>query len=1037
MNADSANRSGAGRPAPGGVSADGWGRAAAYDAYADGLHTYALWSLRDHDAAVDALYCAFVIADRNVTQLRQPDLIQPWLYAILRRECAARASGDPSGPAPVSGRRPGPHPVAELGGSLDQLERSLRRAELHSLEWAEAEGLVPVHREILELTIRHGLDSRGLGLVLGLNQSGGRDPSAAPGARPGSGFGGSGGGPSGGRGFGVVADAWRELERSLAAVAVARSLREAETGPAHCAQLAELIFGWSGRLDAVLRGPLTDHVDRCARCQKYLHSVVGRPAAPSILPFVAAPRSLRELLLGELADPEAAARQGVDHREIAARAARFTPEGFPALADPQQARRTTHRRQGGRAAAPVRPAERGPEAETDVAGPSGGGSGAAPEAATTTKASAVWLEAFDASAAELGRAANRPGAADVVGREPDEAGRPGAGVTGGGKAVRSSSEASAEANVFGTDATAPVAARPVAAADGLPPSSGVAAAAAATSGEQPSRRPAQTVGAASQPLLLRKPVPPGPPLNVINPAPTSELTRPQGARPDAAERHRDDGGGEHGRLPDAGPAHPAGNGLYRAPGSWADRVLPDRIDEDDVDTVETQFPRRVFAQDDLPGGRFVDTPSGRFAALAPDPPPSPAGSDTPTAPAASPTGPTSLINSVNPTAPAAKPAADPHPTSVLPAVDPLAAAPAPRFNEPVQPRPADQGSYRSVDGGRRRGPDPSLRGAPDPAPRYGDPAIRRPVEPSDRPAGGPAGNPAVGTRRARHKSKPVRQAVLSAVAIGAVGAVAAASAVVLGLTSSEHTTQALDGSQADPLVTTGSGVGDGGLPVQVGPSAGDSASATAPGAGTAAGAPAPGLSGSVITQPSARSGSGSGSAGGAGAAVFFVSVNQRDGDPDSVSILLRNTGKTPLAWSAKPQTSWITLSQSSGTIPAGGSATVTALASAAAPAGQWTSQVDFTPGNQVLVLHGGIPTASPAPPTSPPDTPPTSAPPSSTGPAAPPTDPPTDPPTSAPPTDQPTDTPTSASSSAAPTASGSESAPTPAPSRRTPPKHKK
>ena len=31
-------------------------------------------------------------------------------------------------------------------------------------------------------------------------------------------------------------------------------------------------------------------------------------------------------MLGELADPESAARQGVDHREIAARAARFTPD---------------------------------------------------------------------------------------------------------------------------------------------------------------------------------------------------------------------------------------------------------------------------------------------------------------------------------------------------------------------------------------------------------------------------------------------------------------------------------------------------------------------------------------------------------------------------------------------------------------------------------------------------------------------------------------------------------------------------------------
>ncbi|WP_326854539.1 hypothetical protein, partial [Actinocrinis sp.] len=33
---------------PSGDAGDGWGRASAYDAYADGLHTYAIWSLRDH-----------------------------------------------------------------------------------------------------------------------------------------------------------------------------------------------------------------------------------------------------------------------------------------------------------------------------------------------------------------------------------------------------------------------------------------------------------------------------------------------------------------------------------------------------------------------------------------------------------------------------------------------------------------------------------------------------------------------------------------------------------------------------------------------------------------------------------------------------------------------------------------------------------------------------------------------------------------------------------------------------------------------------
>jgi len=223
---------------------------------------------------------------------------------------------------------------------LASLERNLRRAEFHSLEWPESEGLAPAHREILELTIRHGLDSQGLGLVLGLGQSG----RAGRGGDVGSAVGGFVNGAIvsvGSQGFGALADAWRELERSLAAVAVAKASRE------HCAQLAELTFGWSGRLTAVLRAPLTDHVDGCTRCQHYLHTVIGTPAAPTILPFVAAPRALREILLSELHDPRVALRLGIDHELIAARIQRFAPNGFPAIADP-----TPLRRRGGRRAAP-------------------------------------------------------------------------------------------------------------------------------------------------------------------------------------------------------------------------------------------------------------------------------------------------------------------------------------------------------------------------------------------------------------------------------------------------------------------------------------------------------------------------------------------------------------------------------------------------------------------------------------------------------------------------------------------------------------
>lgn len=231
--------------------------------------------------------------------------------------------------------------------------------------------------------------------------------------------------------------------------------------------------------------------------------------------------------------------------------------------------------------------------------------------------------------------------------------------------------------------------------------------------------------------------------------------------------------------------------------------------------------------------------------------------------------------------------------------------------------------------------------------------------------------------------------MISAVALGAVGAVAAASAVVIGLTSSDHSAQALDSPPADPLVSTGSGAG--GAAVAMSPSAGPSVPIS-----DVTARPTPGLTGSVITTRPSQPGS---APNGGAAADLSVSVPQRSADPGSVTILLRDIGTGPVTWSATPENSWITLSQSAGTIPPGGSLTITADATGSAPSGQWTTQVSFAPGNQVLVLHGGAPaTTASAPPTGP-----SSAPPSTGGdPTAPPT---TDPPATAPPTQPPTSAP--------------------------------
>src|SRR5690349_2771920 len=72
---------------------DSRGRAIAYDRYADGLHTYSLSLLRDHDAAAAVLHATFIVATEHIGRLPDPARLRSWLYAIARNECLRWYSG--------------------------------------------------------------------------------------------------------------------------------------------------------------------------------------------------------------------------------------------------------------------------------------------------------------------------------------------------------------------------------------------------------------------------------------------------------------------------------------------------------------------------------------------------------------------------------------------------------------------------------------------------------------------------------------------------------------------------------------------------------------------------------------------------------------------------------------------------------------------------------------------------------------------------------------------------------------------------------
>ena len=77
------------------------GYADLYDRYSAPLYAFCYTMLGDRERAAVALGMTFMIAVCRLDELRDPDRLRPWLYALARNECRCRASW-PGGPG--SGR---------------------------------------------------------------------------------------------------------------------------------------------------------------------------------------------------------------------------------------------------------------------------------------------------------------------------------------------------------------------------------------------------------------------------------------------------------------------------------------------------------------------------------------------------------------------------------------------------------------------------------------------------------------------------------------------------------------------------------------------------------------------------------------------------------------------------------------------------------------------------------------------------------------------------------------------------------------------
>ena len=273
------------------VAGDPAGLAAAYDSYAAVLHAFCRSLLAEPADAADAVQDTYVIAAAKVGDLRDPDRLRPWLFAVARNECYRRLRGR-ARLAPLEA-------AGDVTDTAAEASWGAGRAELKALVTAALAGLNPGDREVIELNLRHEVEGPDLAEALGvpLNQA-----------------------------HALASRARGQLERSLGALLVAR------TGRQSCTELDAILVGWDGTLTTLLRKRVSRHIENCEICGERKRRELSPAALFSVLPLVGLPPGLRHQVLRLVSDgsPEAIRYRG----HVVAGAGRFDAAGFPVQLSP-------------------------------------------------------------------------------------------------------------------------------------------------------------------------------------------------------------------------------------------------------------------------------------------------------------------------------------------------------------------------------------------------------------------------------------------------------------------------------------------------------------------------------------------------------------------------------------------------------------------------------------------------------------------------------------------------------------------------------
>jgi hypothetical protein len=188
---------------------------------------------------------------------------------------------------------------AAAGGQASTAEpadvaSAVERAELRQLVRDAIGGLNPGERDVIELGLVQGLGGDELADTLGVSRN---------------------------HAHALVSRARSQLERSLGALVVARTGRDA------CPALDALLAGWDGQMTVLMRKRVSRHIEQCEICGERKRRELSPALFAGALPLVALMPGFREHVLKACADqmPAGLARRAA----VTARAGQFGPAGFP------------------------------------------------------------------------------------------------------------------------------------------------------------------------------------------------------------------------------------------------------------------------------------------------------------------------------------------------------------------------------------------------------------------------------------------------------------------------------------------------------------------------------------------------------------------------------------------------------------------------------------------------------------------------------------------------------------------------------------